>query len=72
MPVITQADRLRLQTRLRAMLHSPGLMVDPPDTQGGTAQLRMGTDVLGTVDQVTEDGERFWAVTMIVLEEDLA
>jgi hypothetical protein len=32
----------------------------------------MGDDVLGTVDQVTEDGERFWAVTMIVLEDDLA
>ena len=28
-------------------------------------------DVLGTVDQVTEDGERSWAVTLIVLEEDL-
>ena len=42
------------------------------DRQGGTAQIRVGKDVLGTVDQVDEDGERSWAVTLIVLEEDLA
>ena len=71
MPAITQADRARLQSRLRAMLHSPGVMIDPPETQGGTAQLRVGRDVLGTVDQVDEDGERSWAVTLIVLAEDL-
>ncbi len=54
------------------MLHSPGLMIDPAETQGGTAHIRMGNEVLGTVDQVDEDGERSWAVTLIVLEEDLA
>jgi hypothetical protein len=71
MPAITSANRARLQARLRAMLHSPGLVIDPAETQGGTAQLRMGRDVLGTVDQVDEDGERSWAVTLIVLQEDL-
>ena len=70
MPTITQADRARLQAYLRA-LHSPGLMVEPPETQRGTAQVRVGNSVLGTVDQVDEDGERSWAVTLIVLEEDL-
>ncbi len=72
MPAITAADRARLQTRLRAILHSPGVIIDPAETQGGTAQLRVGNEVLGTVDQVDEDGERSWAVTLIVLEEDLA
>ena len=71
MPVITQANRVRLQSHLRRALHSPGLMVDPPETQGGTAQLRVADTVLGTVDQVDEEGERFWAVTLIVLAEDL-
>jgi hypothetical protein len=28
--------------------------------------------VLGTVDQVDDEGERSWAVTLIVLEEDLS
>jgi hypothetical protein len=27
--------------------------------------------VLGTVDQVDDEGERSWAVTLIVLEDDL-
>ena len=71
MSTITSADRIRIQRRLRAMLHSPGITLDPAESQGGTAQIRVGNDVLGTVDQVTEDGERSWAVTLIVLEEDL-
>ena len=71
MTTITQADRARIQTRLRQMLHSPGLVLDPAETQGGTLQVRMGRDVLGTVDQVEDEGERSWAVTLIVLEEDL-
>ena len=28
-------------------------------------------DVLGTIDQVDEEGERSWTVTLVVLEEDL-
>ena len=32
----------------------------------------MGEDVLGTVDQVDEEGERSWVVTLVVLAEDLA
>ena len=58
-------------SHLRRSLHSPGLTLNPPETQGGTAQLRVGDDVLGTVDQVDEEGERSWVVTLIVLAEDL-
>ena len=71
MPSITQYDRSRLQTHLRRALHSPGLAIDPAETQHGTAQLRVGDNVLGTVDQVDDEGERSWAVTLVVLEEDL-
>ncbi len=49
----------------------PGITLDPPETQGGTAQVRIGENVLGTVDQVDDEGERSWAVTLVVLEEDL-
>ena len=69
MPAITQVDRARLQRHLRRALHSPGLTLGPPETQGGTAQLRMGEDVLGTVD---EEGEWSWVVTLVMLAEDLA
>ena len=68
---ITAADRSRLQAYLRAALHSPGLMVTGPARPGATAELRVGDAVLGTVDQVDEEGERSWAVTIVVLEEDL-
>ena len=53
------------------MLRSPGITLDPPQTQGGTAQVRIGDTVLGTVDQVDDEGERSWVVTLIVLAEDL-
>lgn len=69
---ITTADRARLQTYLRRALHSPGLTLDPAETQGGTSQVRVGDTVLGTVDQVDEEDERSWAVTIVVLEEDLS
>ena len=72
MASISQADRVRLQTHLRRVLRSPSITLDPPETQGGTAQVRIGENVLGTVDQVDDEGERSWAVTLIVLEEDLA
>lgn len=68
---IVQATRLRLQAYLRRALHSPSLTLDPPETQNGTLPVRVGDDVLGTVDQVDEEGERSWTVTLIVLEEDL-
>ncbi len=68
---ITKSDRARLQSHLRAVMKCPTLLIDPAETQQGTAQVRVGNDVLGTVDQVDEEGERSWAVTLIVLEEDL-
>ena len=68
---IKQADRALLQIYLRRALRSPDLALDPPETQGGTCQLRVGETVLGTVDQIDEEAERSWAVTIVVLEEDL-
>ena len=53
------------------MLRSPGITLDPPQTQGGTAQVRIGDTVLRTVDQVDDEGEPSWVVTLIVLAEDL-
>ena len=56
MPAITQADRVRLQAHLRRVLRSPSITLDPPETQGGTAQVRIGENVLGTVDLVDDEG----------------
>ncbi len=69
--MISQADRMRLQTYLRTMLRNPDVALDAPGRRGGSVHLRIGDDVLGTVDQVEDEGERSWAVTLIVLEDDL-
>lgn len=71
MTTITQSNRIRLQSHLRRALHSPGLTLTEPTTKGGGVEVHMGHELLGTVDQVDEDGERSWAVTLIVLAEDL-
>ncbi|WP_158745376.1 DUF3126 family protein [Acidisphaera sp. L21] len=69
--MISQADRARLQTYLRRMLRNPDVALDAPARAKGAVHLRIGDDVLGTVDQVDDEGERSWAVTLIVLEDDL-
>ena len=71
MSAITQTNRVRLQARLRSVLHSPAIMLNAAESRGSTVQFRIGADLLGTVHEVTEEGERFWAVTLIVREEDL-
>ncbi len=68
---ISTADLAWLQAHLRHVLGCRSLWLDEPRAQGASVQLRIGTEVLGTVDQVDDEGERSWAVTMIVLEDDL-
>ncbi len=49
------------------MLHSPALTLTTPAIRGGSVEVRLGDEVLGTVDQVDDEGERPWDVTLIVL-----
>ncbi len=65
--MISQADRLRLQAHLRTMLRNPDVALDAPARKNGS-----GDDMLGTVDQVDDEGERSWVVTLTVLQEDLS
>ena len=44
------------------LLHSPDIMLDLAKTQNGTLPIRVGSHVLGTVDQLDEKGQRFWLV----------
>jgi Protein of unknown function (DUF3126) len=69
--VIRPADLARLQAHLRTRLDCDHLWLDRPSMPGGTVQLRIGAEVVGTVDQVIEEGERSWVVSLIVLEDDL-
>ncbi len=69
---ISSADMKRLEAHLQRTLGCSALALDLPTHRGASVQVRVGREVLGTVDQVDEDGERSWAVTLVVLDEDLA
>ena len=57
---IAPADLARLQTHLRSTLGCARVWLDPPSAKGGTVQLRIGAEVVGTIDQVEDEGERSW------------
>jgi hypothetical protein len=68
---MTRATRDRLQQHLRVMLDCPRLWLDEPAMARGSIELRIGNEVVGTVDEVFDEGERSWAVTIVVLEDEL-
>ncbi len=69
---ISPADLKRLQAHLRRTLGCAKLAVNAPTYRGASAELLIGAEVVGTADQVDDEGERSWAVTMVILEDDLA
>ncbi len=71
-PVIIPEVRQALQSHLRRKLGCMTLFLDAAAAPGGSVEVRIGREVVGTVDQVDEEGERSWAITLVVLEEDLA
>ncbi len=71
-PRVTSETLQVLQSHLRRKLGCMTLSLDPAGAPGGSVEVRIGREVVGTVDQVDEEGERSWAVTLVVLEEDLA
>ena len=70
-PTISKTHLAQLQAHLRETLDCSELWLDPPPVPRGTVQLRIGKTVVGTVDQVEDEGERSWVVSLIILEEDL-
>ena len=68
---VSASDLARLQAHLRRTLDTNRLHLVPPTARGGSVQARVGAEVLGTLDQVDDEGERCWVLTLVVLEEDL-
>ncbi len=68
---IDPADLKRLERYLRRKVGCVSLSLNMPAHSVATVELLIGREVVGTVDQVDDEGERSWAVTLIVLEEDL-
>jgi hypothetical protein len=69
---ISPADLKRLKVHLRRTLGCAKLAVNALADRGTGAELLVGAEVVGTVDQVHDEGKRSWTVTMVILEDDLA
>jgi|YNPMSStandDraft_1061717.scaffolds.fasta_scaffold09688_3 hypothetical protein len=69
--MMTRDEMAALQQHLRRLLGSRDLEVRPPERRGGSVELWVGDEFLGTVHRDTEDGELSYAVHMVVLAEDL-
>jgi hypothetical protein len=68
---VTPTDIARVQSYLRATLGNDRIHIDAPKKKGGTVEVRVGTEFLGTVHRDDEDGEVSFALTISILEEDL-
>jgi hypothetical protein len=68
---MTPAEIARVQTYLRRLLGSDRLRVVPPTRKGMSVVLAVEDEVIGTIHRDDEEGEVSYAVTIMVLEEDL-
>ena len=68
---MTPAEIAALQAHLRRLLGSRDLEVRAPQRRGGSVELWVGDEFLGTVHRDDEEGEVSYAVQMVVLAEDL-
>jgi Protein of unknown function (DUF3126) len=68
---VTPIDIARVQSYLRATLGNDRIHIDPPKKKGGTVEVRVGTEFLGTVHRDDEEGEVSFSLTISILEEDL-
>ena len=61
----------RLQTYLRKMFGNNTLTLVPPPRKGGTVEVKLEDEFIGTVHRDDEDGDVSYAVQIAVLAEDL-
>ena len=62
---------VRVQSALRRMLDGEALTLEGP-SQGGTVQARVGGEIVGIIDTVSDEDGRSWVLTVPILEDDLA
>lgn len=61
----------RLQAYLRTMFGNNTLQLVPPARKGGTVEVKLDDEFIGTVHRDDEDGDVSYAVQIAVLAEDL-
>ncbi len=68
---MTETDIARVQAYLRATLGNSRIYIEAPKRKGGTVEVRVGEEFIGTLDRDDEDGEVSFVFTMSILDEDL-
>ncbi len=68
---MTETDIARVQAYLRATLGNSRIYIEAPKRKGGTVEVRVGDEFIGTLDRDDEDGEVSFVFTMSILDEDL-
>jgi hypothetical protein len=68
---MTPDEIARLQAHLRTLFGNKLIEVALPARRGGSVELKLDGEFIGTVHRDAEDGDVSYAVTIAVLEEDL-
>lgn len=68
---MNEIDIARVQAYLRAALGNDRLHIDVPKRRGGTVEVRIGTEFIGTVHKDDDDGEVSFSLHISILDEDL-
>ncbi|MDR3525197.1 MAG: DUF3126 family protein [Acetobacteraceae bacterium] len=68
---MTPTDIARVQTYLRRLLGSDKIRINPPAKKGLSVEIAVEDEVIGTIHRDEDEGEISYAVSIVVLEEDL-
>ena len=69
---MTRAEIAAVQAHLRGLFGNERIALVAPTQRGGSVEVRVGDEFVGTVHRDEEDGEVSYAVQIAVLAEDLA
>jgi hypothetical protein len=68
---VTETDIARVQAYLRATLGNSRIHIEVPKRKGGSVEVSVGDEFIGTLHRDDEDGEVSFTLTISILEEDL-
>ncbi|UFN49015.1 DUF3126 family protein [Roseomonas sp. OT10] len=68
---MTPAEITAVQAHLRKQFSNNRIVVAAPKQRGGSIEVRVGDEFIGTVHRDAEDGEVSYAIQLVILAEDL-
>jgi hypothetical protein len=70
-PGMTPEERAAVQAHLRRLFGNNRIAVTASPRKGGSVELKVGDEFIGTIHRDAEDGDVSYAVQIVVLAEDL-